>query len=58
MYVMDYGAPVGWQHALKHPDVITGLIIQNGNAYDEGRNSGNRSRSTGPTAKRRAETSF
>ncbi len=36
MYVMDYGAPVGWQLALKHPDAITGLIVQNGNAYDEG----------------------
>ncbi len=36
MYVMDYGAPVGWQLALQHPDAITGLIIQNGNAYDEG----------------------
>src|SRR5215813_2264940 len=36
MYVMDYGAPVGWWLALKHPDAITGLIIQNGNAYDEG----------------------
>jgi pimeloyl-ACP methyl ester carboxylesterase len=36
MYVMDYGAPVGWQLALKHPDAITGLIIQNGNAYEEG----------------------
>src|SRR5215510_5397063 len=36
MYVMDYGAPVGWQLALKHPDAITGLIIQNGNVYEEG----------------------
>lgn len=36
MYLMDYGAPVGWRLALKHPDSITGLIIQNGNAYDEG----------------------
>jgi len=36
MYVMDYGAPVGWRLALKHPDKITGLIIQNGNAYEEG----------------------
>jgi pimeloyl-ACP methyl ester carboxylesterase len=36
MYLMDYGAPVGWQLALKRPDAITGLIIQNGNAYDEG----------------------
>ena len=36
MYVMDYGAPVGWRLALKHPDRVTGLIVQNGNAYDEG----------------------
>jgi pimeloyl-ACP methyl ester carboxylesterase len=36
MYVMDYGAPVGWRLALKHPEHISGLIIQNGNAYDEG----------------------
>ncbi|WP_250528810.1 alpha/beta hydrolase [Caballeronia sp. ATUFL_F1_KS4A] len=36
MYVMDYGAPVGWRLALKHPDRVTGFIVQNGNAYDEG----------------------
>jgi pimeloyl-ACP methyl ester carboxylesterase len=36
MYAMDYGAPVAWRLALKHPDRITGLIVQNGNAYDEG----------------------
>jgi pimeloyl-ACP methyl ester carboxylesterase len=36
MYVMDYGAPVGWRLALRHPQAITGLIVQNGNAYDEG----------------------
>jgi pimeloyl-ACP methyl ester carboxylesterase len=36
MYVMDYGAPVGWRLALKHPERIKGLIIQNGNAYEEG----------------------
>lgn len=36
MYVMDYGAPVGWRLALKHPERITGLVVQNGNAYDEG----------------------
>ena len=36
MYVMDYGAPVGWRLALKDPGRITGLIVQNGNAYDEG----------------------
>ncbi len=36
MYVMDYGAPVGWRLALERPDRVTGLIIQNGNAYEEG----------------------
>ncbi len=36
MYVMDYGAPVGYRLALKHPDRVSGLIVQNGNAYDEG----------------------
>src|SRR5215471_16440128 len=36
MYVMDYGAPVGYRLALKHPERVTGLIVQNGNAYVEG----------------------
>ncbi len=36
MYVMDYGAPVGFRIAAAHPKKIAGLIIQNGNAYDEG----------------------
>jgi pimeloyl-ACP methyl ester carboxylesterase len=36
MYVMDYGAPVGWRLALKHPERVIGLIVQNGNAYEEG----------------------
>jgi len=36
MYVMDYGAPVGFRLALKHPERVTALIVQNGNAYDEG----------------------
>ena len=36
IYVMDYGAPVGWRLALKHPERVTGLIVQNGNAYEEG----------------------
>jgi pimeloyl-ACP methyl ester carboxylesterase len=34
MYVMDYGAPVGWRLALKHPERVTGLVVQNGNAYE------------------------
>jgi len=36
LYLMDYGAPVGFRIAAKHPERISGLIIQNGNAYDEG----------------------
>lgn len=36
MYVMDYGAPVGYRMALKHPERVTALIVQNGNAYEEG----------------------
>ena len=36
MYVMDYGAPIGFRIAAAHPERIQGLIIQNGNAYDEG----------------------
>jgi pimeloyl-ACP methyl ester carboxylesterase len=36
MYVMDYGAPVGYRLALKDPARVTGLMVQNGNAYEEG----------------------
>ncbi|MBB5788534.1 alpha/beta fold hydrolase [Jiangella mangrovi] len=36
MYVQDYGAPIGWRLALRHPDRITAIISQNGNAYDAG----------------------
>ncbi|MEI9961120.1 MAG: alpha/beta hydrolase [Limisphaerales bacterium] len=36
LYVMDYGAPVGFRIAVKHPGRVQSLIIQNGNAYDEG----------------------
>jgi pimeloyl-ACP methyl ester carboxylesterase len=36
VYVFDYGAPVGFRLALKHPDRITAFITQNGNAYEEG----------------------
>lgn len=36
LYVMDYGAPVGYRLALLHPEQIQGLIVQNGNAYEEG----------------------
>ena len=36
LYVMDYGAPVGFRLAAKHPERVTALIVQNGNAYVEG----------------------
>lgn len=36
LYLMDYGAPVGYRLAVKHPEKIEALIVQNGNAYDEG----------------------
>jgi pimeloyl-ACP methyl ester carboxylesterase len=36
MYVMDYGAPVGYRLALKHPERVQALVVQNGNAYVEG----------------------
>ncbi len=36
LYVMDYGAPVGYRLAIKHPERVTALMIQNGNAYEEG----------------------
>jgi pimeloyl-ACP methyl ester carboxylesterase len=36
MYVQDYGAPVGYRMAVKHPERVTALIVQNGNAYDDG----------------------
>ena len=36
LYVQDYGAPVGFRLAAKNPERVQALIIQNGNAYDEG----------------------
>ena len=36
MYLQDYGAPVGFRLAVLHPDRVRALVIQNGNAYDEG----------------------
>jgi pimeloyl-ACP methyl ester carboxylesterase len=36
LYLMDYGAPIGYRLAVKHPQRVEGLIVQNGNAYEEG----------------------
>lgn len=42
MYVFDFGAPVGFRLALRHPEWISGLVVQNANAYDEGLSAGAR----------------
>ena len=36
MYVQDYGGPVGFRIATRHPEAIRWLIVQNSNAYEEG----------------------
>jgi pimeloyl-ACP methyl ester carboxylesterase len=36
IYVQDYGAPVGYRIATRHPEAIDGIVVQNGNAYAEG----------------------
>jgi pimeloyl-ACP methyl ester carboxylesterase len=36
IYVFDYGAPTGFRLAMAHPERITAIISQNGNAYQEG----------------------
>lgn len=36
MYVFDYGAPIGFRIAVKHPEKILGIVSQNGNVYEEG----------------------
>jgi pimeloyl-ACP methyl ester carboxylesterase len=36
LYVMDYGAPIGFRLAVRHPERVQALIVQNGNAYEEG----------------------
>ncbi len=36
IYLMDYGAPIGYRIAAKYPERVETLIVQNGNAYDEG----------------------
>ena len=40
MYVFDYGAPTGFRLAIRHPERITAIISQNGNAYEEGLSDG------------------
>jgi pimeloyl-ACP methyl ester carboxylesterase len=40
IYVFDYGAPTGFRMAVNHPERITAIISQNGNAYEEGLSEG------------------
>ncbi|THD64346.1 alpha/beta hydrolase [Phenylobacterium sp.] len=40
VYVFDYGAPTGFRLAIRHPERITGIVSQNGNAYVEGLSDG------------------
>ncbi|QDV36334.1 alpha/beta fold hydrolase [Tautonia plasticadhaerens] len=40
VYVFDYGAPTGYRVAMRHPERITAIISQNGNAYEEGLSDG------------------
>ncbi|SAL66247.1 Alpha/beta hydrolase [Caballeronia terrestris] len=40
VYVFDYGAPTGFRLALKHPERITAIVSQNGNAYEDGLSEG------------------
>lgn len=40
LYIFDYGAPVGLRLAVRHPDRVTAIVSQNGNAYEEGLSAG------------------
>ncbi|RDI53084.1 alpha/beta fold hydrolase [Nocardia mexicana] len=42
MYVFDFGAPIGFRLAERHPEWVAGLIVQNGNAYEAGLSDGAR----------------
>jgi pimeloyl-ACP methyl ester carboxylesterase len=39
LYVQDYGAPLGYRLAVRHPERVAALVVQNGNAYEEGLNN-------------------
>ena len=40
MYIFDYGSPTGLRMAVEHPERVTAIITQNGNAYVEGLSDG------------------
>ncbi|WP_433540871.1 alpha/beta fold hydrolase [Streptosporangium sandarakinum] len=42
MYMFDFGAPVGFRIAERHPEWVAGLVVQNGNAYEDGLSDGAR----------------
>lgn len=40
IYIFDYGAPIGLRLAIRHPERVTAIVSQNGNAYEEGLSAG------------------
>lgn len=58
IYVFDYGAPTGFRLAMAHPDRVTAIVSQNGNAYEEGLGDAwGPIRNTGLSQRRRIERS-
>jgi pimeloyl-ACP methyl ester carboxylesterase len=57
LYVMDFGAPIGYRIAAKYPERVEALIVQNGNAYEEGLLE-TRSKLTGKTVLLRMQISL
>lgn len=56
LFVFDYGAPIGFRIAMRHPEQITAIISQNGNVYREGLGrNGPRERSIGITQPKKRE---
>ena len=59
IYVFDYGAPTGFRLAMAHPECVTAIVSQNGNAYEEGLGDAwARSESIGPSQQQKTGTYF
>jgi len=54
--MQDYGGPVGFRLAIRHPERVTGFVIQNANAYEEGLSEGLKADAVPYWANRNAET--
>jgi pimeloyl-ACP methyl ester carboxylesterase len=54
IYIFDYGAPTGLRLAMRHPERVTAIVSQNGNAYEEGSATrGDRSATIGPSLQKK-----